>query len=493
MHRALLLPEIVAAIIRSSTAEPGFLYNCLTINKVFFHETARILWDGCGARYYSTWAGHATPQIRHLAQTIHQNPQHAQTYANFIKILAFEDEGESAEFADEARFHDELAKVSFPLLEELELHCSNGATTLNTGDTIRHYLGANIKRFGLHDGSLFGDDFLDALREHCPRLRWFTLTPKGNNEMTQCGLTRFFSNTNLEYIDIRAEKDIMGEAAFDGVWSKVGLEAVSRHPNLELFAVPVLEEDWIITILNRKEQPNPVFPKLKYVYSRISDHGLNLLHALAPSISVLTLENEALPPTQHTLTNISAFTNLNWLKLKLNPDSCLYGSDLLLLARNCRVLTSLSIGEEQAAVSTAVGISDKIMEKFAKQATGLKKLHLSFLPADALTHISMLALGTHCPDLEQLSIPCTIKWVELAHATDVVFPNVWLLQLAMPPIPEVENEDEIDEEKVKEDTKRWADEFVDKMPKLTSFSVQSNNKYMERIADVVSDILIEKD
>ena len=93
MHHALLLPEIVATILRTESTSPSLLHTCVFINKIFSFEACRILWEGCGARYNSATTGHVTPKIKHLAR---HYTQRAQFYTNFIHILMFHDEGEAA-------------------------------------------------------------------------------------------------------------------------------------------------------------------------------------------------------------------------------------------------------------------------------------------------------------------------------------------------------------------------------------------------------------
>ena len=90
--RALLLPEIVATILRTESTSPSLLHTCVFINKIFSFEACRILWEGCGARYNSATTGHVTPKIKHLAR---HYTQRAQFYTNFIHILMFHDEGEA--------------------------------------------------------------------------------------------------------------------------------------------------------------------------------------------------------------------------------------------------------------------------------------------------------------------------------------------------------------------------------------------------------------
>ena len=97
MHRALLLPEIVATILETNSSSPGFLHTCLFISKTFSEEACRILWYACGAYCF---AEHGTPNIRHLAQIAIRDTERAQYYADFVHVLGFSEE-EKEEEAEE--------------------------------------------------------------------------------------------------------------------------------------------------------------------------------------------------------------------------------------------------------------------------------------------------------------------------------------------------------------------------------------------------------
>jgi hypothetical protein len=59
--RALLLPEIVATILRTGSTSPGFLHICLFINKIFSFEAlsdsmGSVGYNRCLLRYRGFWA-----------------------------------------------------------------------------------------------------------------------------------------------------------------------------------------------------------------------------------------------------------------------------------------------------------------------------------------------------------------------------------------------------------------------------------------------------
>jgi hypothetical protein len=149
MHRALLLPEIVATVLRSEADSPGFLNTALLINRLFSLETTRMLWKGCGVRWNSATAGHVTPNIRHLVHIIQMDLKRAQFYADFIHILLFDDEGEDSYFTEEARWHNKLAALDFPNLKEVGFFGYAAAMPMNTGDVVLHYAVPSVSEFFL--------------------------------------------------------------------------------------------------------------------------------------------------------------------------------------------------------------------------------------------------------------------------------------------------------------------------------------------------------
>lgn len=53
MHRALLLPELVALILEAGKSYEGLLYSAVCVNRLFFKETSRLLWYRCGQDWKS--------------------------------------------------------------------------------------------------------------------------------------------------------------------------------------------------------------------------------------------------------------------------------------------------------------------------------------------------------------------------------------------------------------------------------------------------------
>jgi hypothetical protein len=93
MHHALLLPEIVSAIVRAGLEESGLLYSCLFVNKLFWYETCRVLWESCYGYYDEVGVSNKAPKVCHLGNMVRRpdiGAQRAQVYANFIRVLVFQ-------------------------------------------------------------------------------------------------------------------------------------------------------------------------------------------------------------------------------------------------------------------------------------------------------------------------------------------------------------------------------------------------------------------
>jgi hypothetical protein len=478
MHRALLLPEIVATILQNGKTTEGLLFTSLSVNQLFSQEASRILWYGCGTDWNSATAGHVTPDMRHLGQIVEQNVQRAQIYANLIHVLQFRVEGEMNEFAEEARWHEEFFKLQFPALEQVDLYPSENAITLNTGEVVLHYAQSNLKRMGFHAGSQLHDSFLDTLCERCPKLRELILKPIRGNTITKERLVAFLKRTT-------ALQNLQTGAHFEKLWTQQAFEVISTYQNLELLHMHHIEDSWI-TALNQKTTPS-VFPKLKYLYAGVSDTGLELLHRFIPELWSLTLENEELGPSHQILAIASRFTALTALKIQLGENSSISGQELVQLAENCPKLSKLSIAEDHpiACIPSASGITDELMETFARNTPCLQELCLVFdsqLPValHSPTFQSFRFLGRHCPDLTTLIFTCSLDWNEVRQSSsEILFPKLWLLKVFG-----LHSLDTDDEDVVKDLAKK----LTSFAPKLMDFSFDEPTEVEEVLEDAITHI-----
>ena len=89
MHNLLSLPEMVGAILTANTVDHALLYRCLQVNRLFSHETTRILWNRCKTELQYYEKRNKIPQVHDLASIASRDLKRAQYYATFIRELSF--------------------------------------------------------------------------------------------------------------------------------------------------------------------------------------------------------------------------------------------------------------------------------------------------------------------------------------------------------------------------------------------------------------------
>ena len=479
MHRALLLPEIVATILRAEAVSPGFLHTCLFINRLFSVETTRMLWKGCGVRYNSATAGHVAPDITHLAHIVQMDHQRAQFYANFIHTLQFDEEGEDNNFIEEARWHKELAVLQFPNLQEIGFFGFAEAMQMNTGDVVLHYAQPNVTYFNLDEASWISDSFLDTLSQRCPKLQTFTLGEISDSSLTEDGIVRFIKNCDsLDYLSVRT--------GLLGSWTRKEFEASARHPKLELLSIPDIPDDWL-DFLRHERSISPAFPKLAHFYTGISDQALELLFPYMPNLQSLNLNLENLSPSHHILTAASNFTRLTSLNIDFGPKCTLSGHDLVLLAQKCPELKELHICEWEGSHPAGVGVTDSIIDEAAQHMGNMSQLVLAFDRSDLLTWQSVLSIARHCKKLMQLRIPCNFTWKEAMDNAPVnTFPRLWRLAFTLDqnnrggPLAEAGKEEET--------LNAYASQVAGFAPQLSNFQVEGGNAADEALEKAINTI-----
>lgn len=480
MHRALLLSEVVAAILQTEAAAPGFLHTCLFINRIFSLEATRMLWKGCGVRYNSATAGHISPDITHLANIVQTDHERAQFYADLIHILYFDEEGEYSDFLEEARWHKELSALQFPRLQEVGFYGSAAAMYMNTEDVLLHYAQPNVKEFALDQATFLSDSFLDSLSLRCPRLQTFTLGEIRNSSLSEDGIVRFVDNcTSLSCLNIRS--------GFLDTWTLKEFEALARHPKLELISIPNIADVWLDS-LRHGDPSYPSFPKLKHFYTGISDQGVELLARYMPNLQTLSLTLQNVRPSYHLLASASNFKRITSLSIEFGQSSSITGADLVLLARSCSELKELNICEWEGSHPSGSGITDSIIDATAQHMKNISELILDFDRSDLLTWQSFLSIGRHCKNLLRLRLPCNFTWAEVTEAMDqmskpeVISPKMWSLTLVLD--TQIRGDMATDDVTIH----AIATQLAAFAPKLSTFRLEGGNARDEVFAKTVDDI-----
>jgi len=122
MHDLLCSPEIVASILTAATLrtetdtiDHSLLQICARVNRLFFQEATRLLWEKCGTGFpYS----YSEPTVLALANIAARDVSRAQYYANYIRHLRFVRIGEDWPKPTEGeQWYDCLLSLHFPMLE----------------------------------------------------------------------------------------------------------------------------------------------------------------------------------------------------------------------------------------------------------------------------------------------------------------------------------------------------------------------------------------
>lgn len=464
MHRALLIPEVIATILQTAGSSPGFLHTCLLINKLFSYQASQILWERCGTTHSSPTP---TPEVKDLAHIILKSPQRGQIYANFIHELWFDSEWKEKgfEFSDDAIWHKELASLKFPQLEDLGVHPSPRATTLNAGEVIIHYSQSNMKWLSIQQGSRLSDSILDTLSSSCPKLRSLILENTVENMVTQDGLAMFLQK--MDFLRVVSIRD-----GFEDSWSYKTFHALISFRNLYLLSIPDIQDDWVQSI--RDASPiYPPFPNLRHFSTGISDKNLECLAQYATNMVSLELHFKNIPPSHNLLASASNFSQLRSLTAFFCPNSSVSGHELILLGEKCPQLTELLIGEIEGEAPTGIGISDNIIEEMTRKMPSLINFSFVLTSSTNLSWQSVLSFGRHCRNLQRLKLSSNFSWEDVIRsAQGEIFAVLSYLHIFV----DKDNRGvDIQYFGVKT-TLEFATRFVAMAPKLEGFAIEGGNE-----------------
>ncbi|CAH0044801.1 unnamed protein product [Clonostachys solani] len=217
-RRALFLPELVALIIAAGRDNDRVLYACLFVNRLFFRESCKLLWQECNT--YGLLVN-----IGHLVQLSKRNQQRAQVYANFIQVLDFDAPEGSDASRLEAQWHEDLACLQFPLLREVIIR------RFNHCNSVIRYAQPSLRVFSLWPASQLSDAFLDQLGRQSPRLINISLGQSTESTVTEAGVVRLLQC-------LRAIRHLTLSPEFDQVWSREAFCAVAKYTYLESLDIP---------------------------------------------------------------------------------------------------------------------------------------------------------------------------------------------------------------------------------------------------------------
>jgi hypothetical protein len=401
MHQALVLPEIVALILETGETEPGFLFTCLTVNKTFFDEASRKLWEACATNTYGT---PEYAEIRTLANIVLQGDAghaRAQIYANHIQTLDFKYEDDDFDKTD-ARWHPVLAKLRFPKLRSLSLYPSETAKSFNTGDALLAYAQPSLQFFSVYSATQLSNGFLARLGSQCPGLQELHLD-SDDNTVNSNDLMNFLSKaSSLEQLNLRT-----GDTK---IWSPAAFAQLSQCSKLVSFNIPeLIEEGWFASV---GASGSESFPDLLHVSASMTTDAVKRLSVLQPNIESLRISNEKFGPLQGMIAAASRFQHLESFAFYPSPEVLITGQEILQLVQASPSLEEFSIGDGEATPAPgATGITDGVIRSLAEGLPRLQTLQLVFnsntRPSIGAT---LTSLGRYCPELTNLTISCQRDW-----------------------------------------------------------------------------------
>jgi hypothetical protein len=417
MHSALALPEIVELIIQTglgSQSDHHFLQTCRTINKIFFNEINRIVWNTVGESIG------ISPPISKLAKLVRKSPQRAQVYANFVHFLRFgyeigqDDSGASTRLIETIRWHPELMKLEYPELRHI---CFFGRLKEDPGFkwdiglAALHYAKPSVTNFDVAVMNGFSDVYLDDLASSCPSLTNLNLSSAGSNTVTGNGLSRFLHHVpNLRFVYVKE--------AFENAWTPESLTLFAKLQKLKIVYLGTMPDSCFTSLPNIDGQ---TFPALERIHVGLSDLGLDRLAPYAIKLTELHLENTTLPPSEHVLASASKLVNLKRLFIDFTKGSVIDGNDILLLARSCAKLEVLYISDIQRRIRGAapevVNLDDDTVLELSGSLESLRSFNLVIGEPRLLTYKSVKYLSLNCPLLDSLLLSCDFDWWEAVDST----------------------------------------------------------------------------
>lgn len=479
MHRALLLPEIVTAIIRAGKTEEGLLCSCLLVNRLFYFETCRILWKGC---YGIFGVGHVSPKISDLGNMLLRpdiGRDRAQFYANFVRVLVFQEDEFNGD--DDARWHPQLHKLQFPLLEDLNIWKTRSAEEFNTEENILHYVHPGLRDIRVDASGPLSDSFLDEISRLCPRLQQLDIDFK-NVTISKKGLTRFLARmSSLEGIHI---------AALDDSWSAEALAAVGKYERLKLLHVPATHDTWFDVLDSCPRQD--LFPALKYLYClNTTGKALRRLHHINPYLEALHVYNSGLGGTDDVTSVAAHFSQLTNFRYQSGPNAHITGHNIVQLARGCRYLISLSIGQDQTEIPTAIDIDDHVVLLLCQALPCLKELCLLFDSTSPPTLAAILpAMSRHCPSLESLDISCGSDWQSILSLPEgLMFPKLWTVTLR----PQTHMEDSLVDAEIQQLLDHFQRHASHWFPKVEYFNIDDADNWEQAFSDWMYNVGYERE
>lgn len=470
-HRALLLPEVIAAILNTGSDEPGLLYNCLFVNHLFLEEARRILWSTC-----DSFTG-VHPDIQDLGAMVLRDdigPHRAQVYANLVRELSFHYDNA---YIDQTSWHSVLCQLQFPQLVSVSFWETDHGATLNTEAVILHYAKSNLRQLSVDGCAPLSDYFFDTMTSLCSRLNYLLLRPFKVTASSDSVVRMLERMPNVDSLDL--------ERGFEEVFSFEMLRVIASYPNLDQAILPYVQDDHLLAI--QADAEKRWFPKLRHLYLSATAESLRVFRQIAPGIEAIGLRNHDMGRTNNVLISASGFRQLTSFTAQLSSSTVIHGYELLQLAQGCPGLEELKIGIDSWSDTkpSATGITDNLIRELAPHLCNLKHLYLLF-ESDTQSELeciqSIQTLGRHCKKLEELVMSCRSDWpliTSLPQKETPLAASLEQLQL----LPDNHMRQCLTEEEYSDLLRIWRDNAKAWLPQLSLMIIRDADDWEEAFVD----------
>lgn len=472
VHGALLLPEVVAAVLNAGREETGLLYNCLLVNHLFLEEARRILWFTCD----STTGVHA--DIQDLGAMVLRDdigPHRAQVYANLVRECSFHYD---SAYTDQTSWHSVLCQLQFPQLASVWFWETDHGATLNTEDVILHYAQSKLRQLSVDVCVPLSDHFFDTMAGLCSRLGYLLLHPSKVTASPGSVVRMLKNMPNIDSLDF--------ERGFEDTFSLEMLRVIASFPALDQAVLPYVQDDHLLAL--QADAEKLWFPKLRYLYFSATAESLRLFHQLVPGVEAIGLTNQGMGRTNDVLASASRFRQLKSFTAQLHANSVIRGDELLELAQGCPNLDELKIGIDSwsDAKPSGTGITDDLIKQLAPHLPNLKHLYLLF-GSDSQREPgciqSILTLGRHCKKLEELVLSCRSDWALICSLPQGLPLAVDLEQLQL--LPNNHMKQYLPEEAYSRLLDLWRDNARTWLPRASWMTVRNADDWETAFIDVV--------
>lgn len=408
MNRALILPEIVAAILETDRNEQAFIKSCILVNRRFSSEAIRILWARCGTAKEGV-TSFQEPPVHALANIAARDHERAKYYASFVRELRFVRRCENwyphwPMSEAKQHWHDILRGLEFPLLYffRVDGRTENDPTRYSSRPQGAFYDFRESKRDGIFWHILGSSPNLKSidLALHVP-YDWDDVEEEA---------VRFIESTpTLSSLRLsrKEEQYTSDDQTLYESWPPAVLKSLAALPalrELQGYSFSFNQEDLELVLPD-------AFLALENLETICIFGDLDFLPAVFPNLSVLDLKISQQVRGVGTLAGFSRLTSLTVL---LPENFVISADDLLALGSGCPHLTTLNLPavvilkmEEPCPIGE--DIDDDTICELSKKLPYLDTLCLGFENRATLTHNSIIHLAVNCPNLGYFHITADVN------------------------------------------------------------------------------------